>query len=442
MATKVSLRPPKSTNHDALKQSQSAGMEFNTKNNQKVQLDSKRLADVFKQSEIDISRFGFQSPNDLITFLKSPAGESTLEHIGEELAQIAAIEEYHQFQFQEEERLKQRITVALLLYFASKEDAHAKALERYIEQQLEKHLHSEKEIMEREAEANASEPQKNDSLVDQIVNNRTELAHVDNKIQKLEQQIREVKAHEIYLDNIEKVEQDTIGTIDIKELTSDPARKEQKIQELSEKITKAEHKTRQAIEAYMAAGEAYAKNEMTSEEVDIFKRQLDMYQLEEETLKDIKAVIEGEKILLNEHCQPVYSFDKAKFVVNKDLADRLVKSEGKYYLLKPDQEFSEMSLEEKEKAHSLFIKNAPDLQRMSHLIQERHTAVKEFLGDEQTLKTSLSKVQAEKDQLQMEHGRLNEKVQNFRTNAQPRPTAMSRPADGQLEPPTSPAFRR
>src|SRR5687768_3466911 len=55
-----------------------------------------------------VSRFGFKTPNDLIVFLKSPAGESTKAMIGEELAEIAAMKEEIAFQIREDVALRNR----------------------------------------------------------------------------------------------------------------------------------------------------------------------------------------------------------------------------------------------------------------------------------------------------------------------------------------------
>ncbi|WP_133129764.1 hypothetical protein [Legionella yabuuchiae] len=436
MATKVFLRPPKNAHQDALQQIQSTSLELNTKNKQKVTLDSKRLNEVFRQSEIDIGRFGFKTPNDLITFLKTPAGESALEHIGEELAQIAALEEYNQFQLQEEQRLKQRIAVAIMVYFAAKNDAHAKELMQYVEEQLEKHLHSEKEILEHEALANNEEP-RGETLVDRITNNRTELAQVDNKIKHLEQKIQDIETvHQEYAGTVQAVETEAKSRIfnnkEINQLT--PEENTNITQSLSEEIKAVTEQLEKKNNDYIDHVNAYAEdsNPANLKMVNESKKELDKLQLKEEALKDMSDVVEGKKVLLDEHCNQVHSFDKAKFVINKDSADRLVADQGKYYLLKPDQNFSSMSATDKADAQELFHQKKSSFQRLTHMVQERH----------ETLRTDaqrdLNESTTKRTRLETQHQRLHEEIHNNRTNAQAqRGSNMSRPAEPPVPTPTS-----
>jgi effector protein LidA len=68
-----------------------------------------------------ISRFGIKSPSDVVTFLRSPAGDSLMAEIGKQMAIERSRQENNELQIREQELLMHRIQAALFLWSIEKQ---------------------------------------------------------------------------------------------------------------------------------------------------------------------------------------------------------------------------------------------------------------------------------------------------------------------------------
>ncbi|MCL9684420.1 type IV secretion system protein [Legionella maioricensis] len=80
---------------------------------------------------IKISRFGIKTARDVQTFLRSPAGDSVMAEIGNQLAAEKSLHEYEQLQLREKHLLMNRLKAAFFLWYIEKK-AHAAAQQKEI----------------------------------------------------------------------------------------------------------------------------------------------------------------------------------------------------------------------------------------------------------------------------------------------------------------------
>ncbi|MDX1836669.1 hypothetical protein DIZ81_00380 [Legionella taurinensis] len=97
-----------------------------------------------------VGRYGIKTAKDVIAFLKSPAGDSVKIMIGEELAQVAALEEFKRQEYQTHEIRQHRLLAFLLLGLLYRE-AHARHVVEANTQQAEARV--------QQGEANISQEQ-------------------------------------------------------------------------------------------------------------------------------------------------------------------------------------------------------------------------------------------------------------------------------------------
>lgn len=88
-----------------------------------------------------VGRFGIKSPKDVITFLKSPAGDTVKTMIGEYLAEVAAQQEAQRIEYQNEQMHHRLGIIALLLWLVHRGEANAHHFNEIIESQIQKKLH-------------------------------------------------------------------------------------------------------------------------------------------------------------------------------------------------------------------------------------------------------------------------------------------------------------
>ncbi len=84
---------------------------------------------------VTVSRFGIKSPKDIVTFLRSPAGDSLMTKMGTQMAIEKSLDDYLQLERREQELMMHRIRAAFFLWALEKKaHAHDKQEEIVLEQ--------------------------------------------------------------------------------------------------------------------------------------------------------------------------------------------------------------------------------------------------------------------------------------------------------------------
>lgn len=368
-----------------------------------------------------VSRFGFKNPQDLITFLKSPAGESTKAIIGETLNEENALEEELQRLYQERAAMKQRLIAFLIAGYLHRKEAKAHQLYDRIQEEIDKLLHHDDHHAEAENEPEhlhleqmlEAHDQDIEELEQVLKQEQSYLEALEAEKASLDQISRDMQykydSYESHIDEIHHFLNEQADTDDSDTLsTLNPAILHEKIHALSEHIEKASDKVAELLEAGF------------EDEARRHLQQSNAKNLQIAMLKDMLAVATGERVLCRLDGEPVQSLAQADLILPKD--KKVVKEGDKHYLLNHDQKLDDISHEEKESAHQAFIKMKPDMmsvrkqiqhnrdleekahhQQQSSLSQHRRSLQSEI----RTLSNQIKQVQAVRAQV---HASLKEEV--------------------------------
>lgn len=144
-----------------------------------------------------LNRFGFQNPLQIVEFLKSPEGKTTLALISQELIKIEELNQRKAEQYREELLAMQRHLIFLLMGLIAKDKALAKQASEITQQQIEEKL---KETKQSE-QTKSGQPSLVDILDANIKAYSETLNALDKKLGELEQKLAEIDSQLMMLED-------------------------------------------------------------------------------------------------------------------------------------------------------------------------------------------------------------------------------------------------
>ena len=313
-----------------------------------------------------LGRFGLQSSSDVISFLKSPAGESTMALLGKELAEMAAIDEQVQQDLLIKQRQHKRKLMFLLLGLLHKHEARAHRLEEEIQRYNEKRLHNEKEAIEKRHLTESSisyDPLTVDAYL-----------HVSNAIeQSLDTKLVEAKKLEKELINIEKIIAMTSKKYTNYTAELDRAHEEIAQWTLDVPLTTVKEKISQ-LTAMIDSENIEISKLLDSGEDNAARDRMELNNarnLHVAMLLDMLSVMDGSKIMYTQEGERTQLFHEADFII--PLQKKIAFKNGKYYVLQATQNADNLSSDEKEQGEKAYLRLRPDIMGVKKLVQHNKT---------------------------------------------------------------------
>ncbi|WP_133127125.1 hypothetical protein [Legionella nagasakiensis] len=492
---------PTSTSAATHRHAPSEGVWLETKNGRKVELTATHLEQWFAKVEAGIredaaankserlkaertspgliaryaSQYGFKNPEQLVAFLKSPAGETTKEVIGAQIAETIALQQELQQQLRDEEIRRHRLMAFLLLYFLSKRDAKAQELKERIQEEIDKLLQEERTI----EKASTASPTPTAADYEarlapyraQLANSLKELETLDEEMNVLEAKTEQIVSKYLnYATRVTSAEEEIhtllngrdLHALKDEEKPSLHADIDRQIAAFTQKMETNALQIQRLVDESMHDGfvEQRHIDEGLVEKEFLGRPLLEAARakIEESTadnlhiaaLKDLKSVLNGEKVFCARDGELVSSVDKAELVLPKDMAEdlrkkkeQLVEHEGKFYLIKQGQDIRDLSTDEKQTAHEACKRLRPEERvTVKHLIQ--HNSRLEHQENNRHKDVVLQKQQLQVQKV-MEFANAVAKIQAERANqatleqqAQATPGQQPQPSRGLSSSPMSP----
>lgn len=274
------------------------------------------------------SLFGMLGPQDVISFLKSPAGKTSKAQLIEKINQNIALKTEQAIQRRDEERFKKQ-ALALLLLSMTYEEAKAQNLNEALEVAIEKRL-DDLEKARQEASARQQEV-----YTISFENELAEIEALDERQHQLDDQEKAMETrYANYYQGIEKSE--SIESIDAIE---------EELNKLDERIHENTVEAQQLLESRDEEKEKQARQLLD---------QTTAHHLAKAALIEQREVLSKEKICCNARGEVVTSLREATFIIPTNVHDGLkrneqclVEHEGEHYLLKKGQRINELSSNEK-----------------------------------------------------------------------------------------------
>ncbi|OGV44519.1 MAG: hypothetical protein A3F46_08290 [Legionellales bacterium RIFCSPHIGHO2_12_FULL_42_9] len=278
-----------------------------------------------------LSRFGIKGSVGVSTFLNSPEGKDITAMIREELAEIAAEEDYEQFLAAEEAKREHRLLGFLLLALIYESDADADSLNELIAAQNEQRIQHAHEAATRSPVDNAAI--EHDILVEQydafnsaveavddkLKVKNAELEAVDKTLATLDQQKQDMDAeHKVYDDHLGKLDNFLTSTA---QQPNQAEAIEQQIKSLQTTMDEQLNEIQELIEK----GKDDDARKILKEHQGL--------QLQVAGLKDMQDVLKGQKHFCDAQGNPVNSPKDAKLVLDK--SKKIVKdpADGRCHLI-------------------------------------------------------------------------------------------------------------
>ncbi|MDP3267732.1 MAG: hypothetical protein Q8M40_01655 [Legionella sp.] len=369
----------------------------------------------------ELSRFGLKTPQDVIRFLRSPAGETVIAEMGAQLAEEKALEKRQQLMHLEHSLLIHRLLALLFLWYLNKETHASEQIRDLIQQQNQR-------AIENAGSQPSSRPSSNDNRVtlrETIANYERALQAVDTRRAALQQEQEELKKEESRLTEQGKSLEEKYDTFE--EAINDfeqPEEEELTEVEIDERISKLTEEMNAQVEKLFEIEEENA-------ETLAFKNAHNALNLKLANYHDRKAVMNGEKIYVDEEGQMVTSFKKAAFIFNiKQKDETIVRIKDDMFLLKSGQDSNlinsnpglakrqyEMARQNttkviKENDKLYLLKPGQDWNSVKESLELMHQAQKEYEHTKQDLMTVKKIIHYHKD---AEHSMHDEKVVTVRS---------------------------
>ncbi|ASQ45480.1 hypothetical protein [Legionella clemsonensis] len=381
---------------------------------------------------IYLSRYGLKTSKDVITFLKSPAGHDVLAIIGQQLAEIESIKEAVQLEQRDHEIRRHRALAALLLGLLYEKEARAKEKNTEIQKGIDKKLHqsptstaseSNSEIANAQAQYNAYTESINalqKTLSDKLQESEKLEVELEIELQKLDEQDAIIEErYNLFDGNLDALDQYIIllnsHSMSPEERSKTLTQLEQKITQLQEQLSSTGNaNVKKQLETLQTTYSILQKQtetpEFTTEHLELkinnLKETLEKQagkigalieegneekarqllhkhnglHVQYEGLRDMVAVLKGEKTLWSKDGQPMSSFaqfGESAFILSKEQS--IVLHDGKYYLLQKDQSpenFPFLSEEDKNRAHKDFERARPSISSLKTLVHHNKTLEK------------------------------------------------------------------
>ncbi|KTC65768.1 coiled coil protein [Legionella adelaidensis] len=395
---------------------------------------------------IFVSRFGLKDSNDVLTFLKSPAGESTVSLIEHELALQAEQEEERQFELREAEARDRRIRAFLLMGLLYDKKAEAKDLLSRIQEQIDKFIH----------ELDEDKAKENKKLIDSydresLLNKQFEAYHEASGAleAKLNAKLSEAEKLEKELAHWDKQNQamnvkynayhDHLDTLhaelsEFGDLSNETGLEKINVRSIEDKIL--------GLSKQLDADAAEISRLLESEnEEDLLAarellNQSNARNLQLGTLKDMLDVVNKKSYLVKADGSTASNFAEAEFILPK--SKKIIKDGDQYYLVDASKDLKDIQADEnlKNQAAKAFQQAKHDLMNVKSLVSKNYHLEK---TDHNQTKTNLSerseKMQQEIDLLakqltavQAARAQASEMIkQGSRANENPAPTLTPSP---------------
>jgi effector protein LidA len=304
---------------------------------------------------IKISRFGLKTSKDVMTFLRSPAGDSVMAEIGTQLAAEKSLQDYEQLQLREKQLLMNRLKAAFFLWYIEKKAHAAEQRRDIILEQNERAIKNSGHTAQPTAPRSSSE---RTSLIKSIADYDRAIKAYQNRQSKLQSKRKdldtklvklEAEAHMIdFKYNLYDLHlQDFDSTLERLEnipIRDNPKEDEQAISEIQEQINAIKAKMDQIL---LDVEELIKTNQ--DEDAALLMKSHTSLGLNCARHFDMLAVRRGDKHYVTEdgktnlNGKPI-SFKDAYFILDKE--EQIVKDGDKHYLLKPGQTWEAVSKDE------------------------------------------------------------------------------------------------
>lgn len=343
-----------------------------TKNGHEVELTSSKLeawfasVEVSKNSEEEqsdsdeslssrlLSRYGLKNSIEVIHFLRSPAGESILTMISEQLAEIASIQEYQREEMLDAQRRYDRMLAFFLLALMHKHDAKAKSLNEHIQQQIDKLLKKKPETDKSVAAASKILEKQYASLEESAKYLEAMLGDKTREVDALHQERLALHHESMLIDERHLILQESISGLDndadliMLNPENAPYHLLNKMQALNVEF---QENSRQ-ISSLEAENRGHEARRLLHRNHGI--------RLHIDGLDDMHAVHRKEKILYTADGEETDSYKDAKYILTPDL--KFVKDgAGLRYLIGAQQNLAEMDESMKAQAQIRFNTLKPEI---------------------------------------------------------------------------------
>ncbi|HRD69540.1 MAG TPA: hypothetical protein PK657_05315 [Legionella sp.] len=372
----------------------------------------------------ELSRFGLKTPQDVIRFLKSPAGETVIAEMGAQLAEEKALERRQQLMHLEHSLLIHRLMSLLFLWYLNKETHASEQIRDLIQQQNQRAIEN---AGSQPSSRPSSTNDNRDNLRATIANYERALQAVDSRRAALQQEQEELKKEESKLAEQGKSLEEKYDTFE--EAINDfeqPEEEELTAVEIEERIAKiTEEMNAQVVKLFEIVEE--------NAETLAFKNAHNALNLKLANYHDRRAVMQGEKIYVDEEGQTVTSFKKAAFIFDiRQKDEKIVRIKDDIFLLKSGQDSNlinsnpelakrqyEMARQNtnkivKENDKLYLLKPGQDWNSVKGSPELKHQAQKEYDDSKQDLMTVKKIIHYHKG---AEHSMHDEKVEAVRSKS-------------------------
>lgn len=384
--------------------------------------------DKHEKTSADLSKFGLQTPDDVIRFLQTPAGETVRTEILEHIAQEESLKDELQAKAIEHQLFMHRLKAFFLMLFIEHKTHAADYIKDLIAQQNEKTIRNEKKAIQENASLSKINEHYKKELSEILSNYDQLIKKVNHDIQqntierksllttaeqlKIEGQQLENKYTQ-YIHSLHSLEHSSdmkqLMSIEqvqnqIHDLTKKLTSHAEKISELSttneheqSNLLKTEHETMTHELAHLQGQHEQILTNIQNKIAELTQSMLPQIEqinqlslsndekklrelveknnainLQIAELHDMHAVYKGHKCLFNAKGICVNSFNEANFIVPKE--HQIVEENGKYYLLKPSQTWKDVkeNPQLKEEAQHQFERKKHEFMRVKKVVQHNH----------------------------------------------------------------------
>jgi effector protein LidA len=366
-----------------------------------------------------LAQYGIKSANDVIAFLKSPAGEIVQKLIDEEIALLDRMQERQNQDNQDEETTKQHFIASLLLAAIYKEKVEEQEHDRKIEEEINKNLAKTepaavadpvKEIAQTFAAYNLSAKIISNDLEKKLLEAKEiedEMAELEEQGELIDQRNDSIETNLQLLNTFHEELEEKHGKANAGAKIADI---ENKIAALKGQI----NQKREQIDTMIEAGH--------EKEASLHLHELYGLHMQQAGLRDMLSVIRQEKSFYDSDGKITSSFKGADFLLANE--QKIVKSEGKYYLLTEDQDFNSMGPEEKSKAEQRYAQAAPDISSLKKVVLHNKTQEKILHNEKinhcgersEVMQEDILKLTNQLNQIQAAQADLAAIVQHQKTN--------------------------
>jgi effector protein LidA len=320
-----------------------------------------------------LAQYGIKSANDVITFLKSPTGETVKKLINDQIVLLAKLQEMQDQNNQEKELQKQRFIAFMLLAAIYKEKVAEQQFIRDLEEQIENNLaaHETKtpatllpagDIVKEMAQILSAYTMAARIITDDLEKKLLEAKELEDEMAELaaEGELIEQRYNilDTYLQFLNTYHDELAGAATQNKITNI----EMKIAEINGQI----NQKREQIDALIETGQ--------DKEAAGLLHELYGLHVQEAGIREMLSVFKQEKSFYDVEGRKTFSYKDAEYILSNQ--QKIVKHEGKYYLLNEGQDFDSMSPEEKSKSQQRYEHAKPEISSIKREVVNNKTKEK------------------------------------------------------------------